>query len=111
MAKIVLGLGTSHGPMLSTPPEEWGQRAIFDRQIRHHYRGETWSFAELVELRRDQHVAREITLERWRVSPRHSRRRNPISSSSSATTTWRCSSRLRFRLSASFGARRWSTTP
>jgi 3-O-methylgallate 3,4-dioxygenase len=66
MAKIVLGLGTSHGPMLSTPPEEWGQRAIFDRQIRHHYRGETWSFAELVEARKQRHFEREITLERWR---------------------------------------------
>ena len=28
MAKIVMGLGSSHGPMLSTPPEEWGQRVL-----------------------------------------------------------------------------------
>ena len=28
MAKIVLGMGSSHGPMLSTPPEEWGQRVL-----------------------------------------------------------------------------------
>ena len=32
MAKIVLGMGSSHGPMLSTPPEEWGQRVLADKQ-------------------------------------------------------------------------------
>lgn len=66
MAEIVLGMGTSHGPMLSTPPEEWGQRAIFDRGIRHHYKGRTWTFDELVELRKDRHFEREITLDIWR---------------------------------------------
>ncbi len=66
MARIVLGMGTSHGPMLSTPPEEWGQRAIFDRQTTHHYKGRTWSFEELVEARKDRHFEREITLELWR---------------------------------------------
>ncbi len=67
MAKIVLGMGTSHGPMLSTPPEEWGQRAIFDRGITHHFKGRTWSFDELVAARKDRHFEREITLERWRA--------------------------------------------
>ena len=66
MAKIVLGMGTSHGPMLSTPPEEWGQRAVFDRGITHHYKGRTWSFEELVEARKDRHFEREITLDIWR---------------------------------------------
>jgi len=66
MAKIVLGMGTSHGPMLSTPPEEWGQRAIFDRQTKHHYKGRIWSFDELVEARKERHFDREITLELWR---------------------------------------------
>ena len=28
MAQIALGIGTSHGPQLSTPPQEWGQRAV-----------------------------------------------------------------------------------
>lgn len=65
MAKIVLGMGTSHGPMLSTPPEEWGQRAIFDRQTKHHYKGRIWSFDELVEARKERHFDREITLELW----------------------------------------------
>ena len=26
MARIVLGIGTSHGPLLSTPPDQWHQR-------------------------------------------------------------------------------------
>jgi hypothetical protein len=66
MAKIVLGMGTSHGPMLSTPPGEWGQRAIFDRGIRHHFKGRTWSFDELLEARKDGHFEREIMPELWR---------------------------------------------
>ena len=66
MAKIVLGMGTSHGPMLSTPPEEWGQRAIFDRGTIHHYQGRTWSFEELAEVRKGRFFDREITPEIWR---------------------------------------------
>ena len=31
MARIVLGIGTSHGPLLSTPPEMWHLRAEWDR--------------------------------------------------------------------------------
>ena len=31
-SQIALGIGTSHGPQLSTPPEEWGQRASADRR-------------------------------------------------------------------------------
>lgn len=45
MAKIVLGMGSSHGPMLSTPPEEWGQRVVADKRNKeHHYKGRTWTF-------------------------------------------------------------------
>ena len=32
MAQIALGIGTSHGPQLSTPPGEWGQRATADHR-------------------------------------------------------------------------------
>ena len=31
MAKNVLGIATSHGPLLSTPPEQWGERVKADR--------------------------------------------------------------------------------
>lgn len=33
MAEIVVGLGTSHSPMLSTPPEMWADRLEGDRRI------------------------------------------------------------------------------
>jgi len=68
MAKIVLGLGTSHGPMLSTPWEQWGQRVAFDRQTAlHDFRGEKYTFDALVELRRSEGFAAEITPEKWQA--------------------------------------------
>ncbi len=66
MAKIVLGIGTSHGPMLVTPPETWGSRLPDDRRSRHHYQGRTWSFDELVEFRKNDGLAAQITPEVWR---------------------------------------------
>ena len=67
MAKIVLGMGTSHGPMLSTPPEQWDLRVVADRSNREHwFRGKTYDFDQLVELRKDENFAPQITLEKWR---------------------------------------------
>lgn len=52
MADIVLGLGTSHGPLLNTPPSRWGERARFDRTNQAlAYRGRDYSFDDLLELR------------------------------------------------------------
>ena len=52
MAQIALGIGTSHAPQLSTPPQEWGQRARADhRNPALAFRGGDYSFAELSELR------------------------------------------------------------
>jgi hypothetical protein len=52
MAEIVLGIGTSHGPMLNTPPKDWGQRAVADRRNPAlAFRGSDYSFDELRELR------------------------------------------------------------
>ena len=43
MADVVLGIGSSHGPLLSTPPEQWELRAKADRENAHHwYRGRTY---------------------------------------------------------------------
>jgi hypothetical protein len=68
MAKIVLGLGTSHGPMLSTPWEKWDGRVAFDRQNpRQPFKGGVYNFEELVELRRDENLAAEITPEKWQA--------------------------------------------
>jgi len=42
MAEIVLGIGSSHGPLLSTPPEQWDLRAKADRANKSHwFRGKT----------------------------------------------------------------------
>jgi 3-O-methylgallate 3,4-dioxygenase len=67
MAKIVLGIGTSHGPMLSTPPDQWGQRVQADKtNPRHFYRGQTYNFEELAKLRESEGLVEQITPEVWR---------------------------------------------
>jgi 3-O-methylgallate 3,4-dioxygenase len=51
MARISLGLGTSHGVMLSIPHEYWKDRVAFDRaNPEHFYQGKTYTFPQLVEL-------------------------------------------------------------
>ncbi len=52
MAKIVLGLGSSHAPQLRLPPNEWYKRVNADKQNNElWYRGKTYTFPELVEER------------------------------------------------------------
>src|SRR5579862_903427 len=52
MAEIVLGIGSSHGPLLSTPPEQWDLRAKADRENkRHWFRGKTYDFPTLLKER------------------------------------------------------------
>ena len=54
MAKIVLGVGTTHGPLLSTPPEAWDGRADVDRaNPALCFRDGTYNFEQLYELRKD----------------------------------------------------------
>ncbi|WP_089162149.1 protocatechuate 3,4-dioxygenase [Caballeronia sordidicola] len=77
MATIVLGMGTSHGPMLSTPPDKWDLRVPDDRNNRHHFRNRTWTFDELVQLRRGENLDQQITLEIWKA--RHAACRTAIS--------------------------------
>jgi Catalytic LigB subunit of aromatic ring-opening dioxygenase len=70
MAEIVFGMGSSHGPLLSTPPEQWDLRAKADRENKNHwYRGKTFDYDSLlrerapgfaaevaVETRRERHA-------------------------------------------------------
>lgn len=66
MAKIVLGIGTSHGPMLSTPPDQWGQRVAADRRNPEHwFKGKAFTFDQLLALRANEHLEREITQPVW----------------------------------------------
>lgn len=63
MAEIVLGIGSSHGPLLSTPPEQWDLRASADRQNKSHwYRGRTYDFEALLKERAPG-FAKEVELE------------------------------------------------
>lgn len=63
MARIVLGLGTSHGPMLSVLPQYWKDRVAFDKQATHFFRGRTYSFDQMVDLRRAENIAAQLTPE------------------------------------------------
>jgi len=66
MARISLGIASSHAPQLATPPEEWGQRAVADRKnTQLIYKGETYTFDELLALR-GENFAHEITIEVWK---------------------------------------------
>jgi len=77
MAEIVLAIGSSHGPMLSTPPSGWDLRVPDDRRNRHTYRGRYWSFDELVVERRGERLEEQVTLQRW--TERHAACRAAIS--------------------------------
>jgi 3-O-methylgallate 3,4-dioxygenase len=61
MAKIVLGIGTSHGPMLVTETEAWDLRIPADKAAMHAWRGSRWSFDQLVAERIDEGFAAQIT--------------------------------------------------
>ncbi len=63
MAEIVLGIGTSHGPMLTTPPENWHLRAEDDRKNTHPYRGRVWTYDELEKERAGENLAAQLTPE------------------------------------------------
>jgi len=56
MAEIVLGLATSHGPMLVTEVSAWGLRLAADRAQQHPWRGRHWSFDALVGERADENL-------------------------------------------------------
>ena len=67
MAKIVLGVATSHGPMLATLPDQWNLRANDDRAMSLLcYRGERYTFDQLVRLRAPERMEQQITIEVWR---------------------------------------------
>lgn len=66
MAKLVLGLGSSHGPMISTPPDKWNLRVAADEKATHPFRGGTYSFDELVKLRAGENLFSQISIDVWR---------------------------------------------
>ena len=57
MARIVLGMAASHGPLLATPPEQWDQRVEADkRNPALIYRDGTFKFDELARLRAGENL-------------------------------------------------------
>src|ERR1700722_4399579 len=77
VAQIAMGVGTSHGPLLNTPPAEWDQRARADRISKQLiYRGDSYDFAGLraarghtfsaecaLEVRQARHAACRAAIE------------------------------------------------
>ena len=63
MAKIVLGMWTTHGPTLSTTPEQWLLRLPADHaRTNHPFRGDTYDFDQLVALRKAENLGAQATL-------------------------------------------------
>ncbi len=68
MAKITLGIGSSHAPQLAMPPENWREYGDWARtQPEHWFEGKTYSFPELVEARAKDHFEKECTEEKFRA--------------------------------------------
>jgi hypothetical protein len=66
MADLVFGIGSSHGPLLSTPPEQWDLRAKADRANKSHwFRGKSYDFESLLAARAPG-FADEITVDKRR---------------------------------------------
>jgi len=69
MAEIVLGIGASHGPLLSTPPEKWDLRAKADRENKSHwFRGKSYDYESLLKERAPgfaAEVALDVRSERY----------------------------------------------
>lgn len=65
MARIVFGMGTSHGPQLSMGPEHWPRRAAADRRNPElWFQGRPYAFPELLEARSAGHFEREMAPEK-----------------------------------------------
>ncbi|MCH8806849.1 MAG: GAF domain-containing protein [Planctomycetes bacterium] len=67
MAKIVLGVGTSHSPMLSTPAEKWPEHVKRDLANTNLWAwdGKPHTYEEMVEMS-PASIAQELTMDVWR---------------------------------------------
>lgn len=69
MARITMGIGTSHGPLLTLKPEDWDVRTDADRvHPGHPYQGGTYKFDDLLALRRNDYLIDQNTLENRRAA-------------------------------------------
>ena len=76
MAEIVLGIGTSHGPGLTLPAERWSRSRTGDLVDikRIDYRGEVYSYGELLQLRGNDYLTEQNTLDARRSAFARSQR-------------------------------------
>jgi 3-O-methylgallate 3,4-dioxygenase len=52
--------------MLSTPPDQWGQRVAADRRNPEHwFKGKSYTFDQLVQLRAGEHLEKQLTQQIW----------------------------------------------
>ena len=74
MASLVFGFGTSHGPLLTIDPEIWGRSRTADMMEipRIHFRGNTYSYDELLALRGAANFTEQNTLATRRAAFRMS---------------------------------------
>lgn len=71
MAELVLGIGSSHGPMLNTPPDQWHQRGDADRRNPAlFYRGREYDFDALVRERGTAEFEPRLAPDVWREQHR-----------------------------------------
>jgi hypothetical protein len=64
MAEIILGLGTTHGPLLATPPDAWDGRAEVDRKNPAlAWRDGNYSFEVLYETRKDKYFDEQNSIQ------------------------------------------------
>src|SRR5580704_9154215 len=64
VARIHLGLGSSHGPMLSIAPEFWPDRVLADRaNPRHFFQGKIYTFDQMAALRREERLGDQASAE------------------------------------------------
>lgn len=68
MARLVLGLASSHAPQLEMPPETWRTYGDIGRaRDAHWYQGKPYSFSELADLRAADHFEKECTEGKFRT--------------------------------------------
>jgi len=65
MAEIVLGIGTSHGPMLVTETETWGGRVPADKVAVHAWKGGDWTWDQLIAERAHENLAAQANKSVW----------------------------------------------
>jgi OH-DDVA oxygenase len=75
MAEIVLGIASSHGPMLSMTAEQWELRAESDRKMKNLiFRGREYDYEALQEIRKGERLEAQCSLrimeERYRACQR-----------------------------------------